>query len=273
MAKLILTDSHSHSDFSTDSSTPMETMVQQAIRLGLERYIITDHLDPDYPVPPGAEAVFLVERNAYQAEVLRLKAKYQNRIEILFGVEYGIQPQLGQIFYDWMEGLPLDFIIASTHVVNGVDPYLKVYFEGRSEPEAFDEYFHTFLPNIAAFGDFSVYGHLDYVVRYGPNRDRFYRPEDHLEVLDPAMRRLIELGKGIELNTSGWAKGLNMPHPHPVVLRRYRELGGEIVTVGSDAHSPDRIAYDFDRARDLLLDCGFKYYAYYKALEPVFLPL
>ncbi len=61
-----------------------------------------------------------------------------------------------------------------------------------------------------------------------------------------------------------------MPHPHPVVLRRYRELGGEIVTVGSMPLSSDRIAYDFDRARDLLLDCGFKYYAYYKALEPVF---
>ncbi len=141
----------------------METMVQQAIRLGLERYIITDHLDPDYPVPPGAKAVFLVERNAYQAEVLRLKPNIEpdrNPLWRRIWHPAAIRPDLLRL----VGGLvPEDFIISSTHVVNGVDPYLKVYFEGRSEPEAFDEYFHTFLPNIAAFGDFSVYGHLDYV--------------------------------------------------------------------------------------------------------------
>ena len=84
------------------------------------------------------------------------------------------------------------------------------------------------------------------------------------------MRYLIANGKGIEINTAGWKYGLPFAHPHQDVLKRYKELGGEIITVGSDAHRPEHVGYDFYKVGDLLKECGFKYYTEFKARKPIF---
>ena len=78
-------------------------------------------------------------------------------------------------------------------------------------------------------------------------------------------------GKGIELNTAGFKYGLGFAHPHISILKRYKELGGEVITVGSDAHQPENIAYDFDRAKEVLKDSGFKYYTEFKGRKPIFI--
>ena len=269
----MLLDTHAHSDFSMDASYPLETMLQEALRKGLSVFTITDHFDPDYPNPLGEGEIFTMDSGPYLQEVLRLKEKYKGQIELLFGVELGLQPHVAEELRAWVQGLPLDFVIGSSHIVDGRDPYLPGFFDDRSEHDGYRDYFRTFLPNLAVYSDLSVYGHLDYVVRYGPNKDADYRPQDFFEILEPSLARMIELGIGVELNTAGWAKGLNMPHPHPDILKRYRELGGEIVTIGSDAHLPERIAYGFDRAKDLLRDLGFRYFTYFRERKPVFLPL
>ena len=81
------------------------------------------------------------------------------------------------------------------------------------------------------------------------------------------------MGKGIELNTAGLKYGLGFAHPHPDILKRYRQLGGEIITVGADAHKPEHIAYDFGKAADILRSCGFEYYTEFKQRRPIFLHL
>ena len=80
----------------------------------------------------------------------------------------------------------------------------------------------------------------------------------------------IEHGKGIELNTAGLKYGLPYAHPHRDVLKRYRELGGEILTIGSDAHKPEHVAYDFQKVPELLESCGFRYYTEFIGRKPVF---
>ena len=92
-----------------------------------------------------------------------------------------------------------------------------------------------------------------------------------MEVADEIMRSLIAQGKGIELNTAGFKYGLPFAHPHPEILKRYKELGGEIITIGSDAHKPEHIAYDFDRAKEVLEECGFKYYTEFKERKTIFI--
>jgi histidinol-phosphatase (PHP family) len=90
------------------------------------------------------------------------------------------------------------------------------------------------------------------------------------EILEKILQKLLDMGKGIELNTSAFAKGLKEPNPCTAILKRYRSLGGELITVGSDAHSPAQIACAFDRAADILKDCGFTHYATFENRSPVF---
>ena len=171
---------------------------------------------------------------------------------------------------DLLKEVPFDFVIGSSHVVHGYDPYYPSYFEGRKESACYMEYFESILENIAAFDEMDVYGHIDYVVRYGPNQNRQYSYGRYKEILDEILRTLIRKNVGIELNTGGYHYGLGEPNPCVNVIRRYRELGGEIITIGADAHTPDKIGYAFDKAADVLRECGFSYYAVFKNRQSCF---
>ena len=151
--------------------------------------------------------------------------------------------------------------------------YYPIFFEGRSEEEAYRSYFEEELKNITAYDCFDVAGHLDFVVRYGPNQNTYYSYEKYQDVFDEILKILIEKGKGIECNTAGYKAGLGHPHPTEAMLKRYRKLGGEILTIGSDAHVPNYVAHHFDRIGEILKDCGFRYYTVFKDRKPEFLPL
>ena len=133
-----------------------------------------------------------------------------------------------------------------------------------------EDYFLSILRNIQEYDQFQVYGHLDYIVRYAPEKDRYYNPLQYHEVCEKILRHLIEHGKGIEINTSGYKSGLKFPNPHPDLLKLYRRLGGEIITFGSDAHFPEYVGYESKKACDLLKDCGFSYYTTFKNQIPEF---
>ena len=115
-----------------------------------------------------------------------------------------------------------------------------------------------------------MYGHLDYVVRYGPNKDADYSYAKYADLLDSILETLIEKGKGLELNTGGLRSGLRDVNPCAEVLKRYRELGGEILTVGSDSHSDSHISFEFEKACELLKECGFRYYTVFEKRSPEF---
>ena len=110
-------------------------------------------------------------------------------------------------------------------------------------------------------------------MRYGPNQNRDYCYTAFREILDEILKTLVDKQIALECNTAGFKYGLGHPNPTEEILRRYRELGGELLTLGSDAHQPKHLAYDFARAGELLKTCGFQYYTVYKKRQPVFLPL
>lgn len=270
----ITADCHIHSHHSGDSEVPMEDMVKRAIALGLERICFTEHQDFDFVYEPGEpKDLFETDTDAYYKELACLREKYKKQIKILFGIELGLQTHISDRLDTYAASYDFDFIIGSSHLCNHKDPYLKSFFEDRSEMSAYREYFSYINECIAACHNFDVYGHLDYVLRYGPTTNTQFHFKDYQDLIDPILRSLIMQGKGIELNTSGYAYHLSAPHPCHDILKRYRELGGEILTIGSDSHKPEQIAAYFSTAADLLTGCGFTHYCVFEQRKPVFYSL
>ena len=264
----MIADCHMHTEFSADSETKITDQVERAIQLGLPHICFTDHMDMDYP---GGD--FQLNTESYVKRVLEVQEEYKDRISIGLGVEVGLQEHLQERLQEYIHRYPFDFVIGSSHVVHGIDPYYPKYYEGRSEKTAYREYFESILENLNTYSDFDVYGHLDYVVRYGPDRNRFYTYEAYADIIDEILRKLISMGKGIEVNTAGFKYGLGHPNPTEAVLLRYHELGGEILTLGADAHAPEHVAYAFDRLPQILRHAGFRYFTVFTGRKPDFLPL
>lgn len=265
----ITADCHLHSHHSEDSRASMEEMILKGIDMGLNTMCFTEHNDFDYPdTPKEPGPLFVLNTDSYLYELIGLKEKYAGQIRVLFGVELGMQPHLMRANSVYAKSYDFDFIIASSHLCNGKDPYFPAFFEGRSDEEAYREYFESELENIRKFSNFDVYGHLDYVVRYGANMDRDYSYEKYKDIYERILMLLLDRGKGIELNTGGVKYGMRDLHPCMGVLKRYRELGGEIITIGSDAHDAEHIGDHFDRACEVLKACGFSYYTVFEKRSP-----
>ena len=270
LAHTNLYDMHMHCHFSGDSEANPVHIAQKACDLGLAGICFTDHLDIDYKETPG---MFDLDIPAYKKEILELKEKFHEQLDICWGIELGLQPYLANRNNQIVQENDFDFVIGSTHVVKQADIYFPAYYEGRIEDECYREYFEETLKNAQSDVDFDVYGHLDYVIRYGPNKNQFYSYAKFSDVIDEILRAIVEGGKGIELNMAGFKYGLGHAHPTMETLKRYKELGGEIITLGSDGHAPEQIAWEFDRAPKLLKEAGYDYFTIFKNRKPEFVKL
>lgn len=267
----VRSDFHMHTEFSGDSSTPVRDMLDAAIARGMESVCITDHIDEDYPEDSETgKNPFLFDIGRYFQNLEEIRKEYAGRLDVRIGVELGLQPHLGERYRALTREKPFDFVIGSLHVIHGMDPYDGIIFRGRSDREVYREAFQATLENLEQITDFDVLGHIDYVVRYGRNRAQEYSYRTFSDEIDSILKKVINMGKGIEMNMGGFKYGLGFCNPHPDVIRRYRELGGEIITVGADAHRPEHVAYEFEKAGDILKNCGFRYYAEYRERKPVF---
>lgn len=260
----IKTDYHLHSHHSGDSSAPMEEMVQSGIAAGLEAMCFTEHVDFDFrPLGKEAENTFELNADAYLYELLSLKKKYEDRIELFFGLECGMQPHTARDNVRFVKEHEYDFVIASVHLCGGMDPYYPEFWEGKEEEEVLRQYLEETYGNIKVFGNFDCLGHLDYMIRYCKKMDRQYEYAKYKDIIDKILSYLVDREKALELNTAGIRKGMKEMNPRRDVLRRYHELGGELITVGSDAHRPQDVAADLDKAQEFLQECGFRYYTVY----------
>ncbi len=261
----ILYDLHSHTSFSADSETPMETMIQKALELGLKGICFTEHLDQDFPPEDGA---FPLDIPAYRSRQLELKEKYEDRIEVLFGIELGMLSHLGPFYHKVTSDWPFDYVIASQHLMYSRDPYFPVFWESHTdEAEVYHDYFTELLNDLKVMEDYDTCAHLDYIARYGPNMNRYYSYEKYKDVIDPILIHLIREDKCLEMNTSRMATEYAAPNPAPEVLARYYELGGRNITIGSDAHDPARIGASFAEAARILHSIGFRHYCVYRSRQ------
>lgn len=274
---MIQADMHMHTWFSTDSEACPCDMADEAVRKGLKTICFTDHFDKD-DLEWGEEGIFDVD--AYFVEMQKLQEEYAGKLNIRIGIELGLRTYLKDYYEELTKKYPFDFVIGSVHNVpykkdaEGnilyTDPAAEKLFTDRTDKEAYRLMMETTLENVRTSDCFQTLGHLDYVVRYGKSREKEYSYTDYADIIDEILKLLIEKEKGLEVNSAGLKYGLPFAHPHPDVLKRYRELGGEIITIGADAHKPEHIAYDFGKVEELLKACGFKYYTEFSKQKPVF---
>ena len=236
----------------------------------------SDHLDLDFPEEYG---YFDLDIENYVEQVLLMKEKYKNQIKIYLGIEFGLVPEegLAKRYEALANKYPFDFILGSVHLVDWVDPYYPDYWEGKTVNQGLLEYFNTILESIKIYNEYDSLGHLDYIIRYteledNPKRNQDllfdnYEYEVHKEVLDEILNHIIKRGKALEVNTAGYKKGLGAPNPQYSVLKRYQEMGGKLITIGSDGHQPDHLAYEFDKTLEFLLAVGFEEFVIYKDRE------
>ena len=271
---MIIADSHMHSTFSTDSKIPPKDLAEKAIERGLKIITITDHMDCEWTVDPTQ---YIFDENEYIPFMRKLAEEYAGRLDIRCGMEFGFRNEedvVAKIDKRWNElkGLDFDFIIGSTHLYDYGDPYYPEFWEGHSTYERLRQYYEATLFNVTHYKDYDIYGHLDYAARYVP-KDSHIEPTRFLSIIEEILRTIIEDGKGLEINTSRLNKGFSLPNPHPMILKMYKAMGGEIITVGSDAHKVEYVGGNLDKAREILLDCGFKHYAVFKQHKPEFYEL
>ena len=266
----IIADYHMHSEHSGDSTAPMRDMIESSISKGLKDICFTEHMDIDYPIgPDNPEGFFLIDADSYRSDFLTCQKEYEGRITIHFGIELGLQPHIVRENTEFLNKYPFEFVIGSNHLCHKKDPYYPSFYEGRSVDAAIRDFFECTLENITCFNDFDVLGHLDYIVRYIPD-PKDYNFEKFSDIIDEILKYLVSNNKGLDINTKSFQSGLNSPNPCKEIIERFKNLGGKIITFGSDAHKSEHIAYDFERARLIALEAGFTSYCTFTNREPVF---
>jgi histidinol-phosphatase (PHP family) len=261
-------DYHSHTDFSDDSAATMDEMIEGAIQKGILELAITDHYDPDYPDP---NYPFEVDFDEYHKALLHAEQHYAPRIRIVKGLEIGIQN--GDTLKKCKaaaKNFSYDFLIGSFHSFNGTDLYTANYSEMDQDRilPSFYTYVHDCLKE---FDDFDVLGHMNVIDRY-LNLERDY--SESLMIIEEILKELISKGKGLEINTSSYRYGLkDRNHPTKEILQLYRDLGGEILTIGSDAHRPSDLLFRFEEGVAFAENHGFKYFSTFQNRKVTMLPL
>ncbi len=261
MSTLLPADYHMHSNHSGDSYTPMKDIVESSIERGLFEICFTEHMDLDFPILEDVpEGKFTLNIPSYKKELFSLKEIYKDQITIKYGIELGLQPQIADINSNLIRENDFDFVIGSVHLVDKMDPYYPDCWEGKDEDSVVKRYFELSLENIGLFNDFDVLGHLDYIIRYTPSHGANYSYYKYKEIIDEILKTLVEKGKGLDLNTQSMFRGGSFTNPNADILKRFKELGGEIITFGSDAHKTESVGGCFERAKEIALDCGFDSY-------------
>ncbi len=259
-------DCHMHTSFSTDSIMEAEDACKASINMGLEGIAFTDHLDYDYP----GEESFLIDFDEYFSLISAIAEKYKDRLKVLKAIEVGIQPDVIDKSMKVVSSYPFDYVLASVHIIDRMDPYRGVFYKGKTKHEAYQRYLEEIYFMISNLKSFDMVGHFEYIIRYTDYADRTLRYVDHSDIFDMIFKKLIEQGRGFELNTSTYRDERPDAVYDVEVLKRYRELGGELICLGSDAHRTEHIAARFNYYNQLIREAGFKYTVHFESRKPVF---
>jgi len=261
-------DYHLHSSISADSATSPWLQIKQAEMLGLHEICFTEHLE-----------IHFYKGDAWHVDLQEYKERFaqltSSSVKIKLGLEAGIAlaaeyfPELE----DKLRSVPCDFVLASAHSINNLDPFDPAFYAGKTMPQVFRDYISSILRSIKQLNPdlYSSVGHIDFPSK-GAHSEKDCRLFYHYapDEIDALFRHIIPLGKCIEVNTATYRKLGQLEVPGEDWLRRYVQLGGEFVTFGSDAHSPEYITYRFAEAAEMARRAGVKYYATFDRMVPVF---
>lgn len=263
-------DLHTHSINSFDGRDSVEKMCKSAIDKGLYAIAITDHCEAAM-IKEGRDCEFgYFDESIPKAifETNLAKKKFADKIKVICGIELGEPMQDLECTKKALSYGEYDFILASLHNLNGEDDFYYIDYSKRDVSEILKLYFDE-LAETASFNDFDSLAHLTYPLRYIKERTGVY-PDLSLyqDVIDDIYKILISKNKALEINTSGLFKPLGCTLPDELQLKRYKELGGKLITLGSDSHNCDAVAQGIEEGLKLAKKCGFDYYAIFEKRVP-----
>lgn len=264
-----LFDNHNHSEFSFDGKkTSVESSAMSAKDKGLGGICFSDHCD--FYVPPmKASFEDLVPEyfnvTEQQAEIDRVQELCGNDFKILKGIEIGMYEECHEQIRATLNDNDFDQIVASVHYIDQTDPYYGGFYDGKDWKQAYGRYLETIYREMTWLQDFDIMAHYDYVARYAPYTQASILHRDFSDILDEMFRYLISEGKALEINTKSYQNyNGRTPRLDTELLLRYKDMGGEIISLGSDSHDPIRTGDKFGHYAALLKSLGFRWTAHYE---------
>lgn len=275
-------DYHVHTEFSDDSEYPMAQVINDAIAKGLDEICFTDHVDygikKDWDDPEGIEyretepGVFQpfanVDYPKYYELYQQLKDKYGQDVSLKLGMEFGMQMHTVKKYEKLFARYPFDFIILSVHQVEDKEFWTQDFQAGRTQQQYNERYYEEMLQLVRNYHNYSILGHVDLITRY--DKAGVYPFEKIKPILTEIFKTVIADGKGIEVNTSSHRYGLKDLTPGRDILKLYRELGGRIITIGSDSHKPEHLNAYIDETREELKKLGYTEFCTFQQMQPIF---
>lgn len=261
-------DYHIHTNISPDCKVPMKLMAQAAREAGIKEVGFAQHIDLDLPGEPDFSKI---DFDAYTAQFEETQREFPGLV-LRRGIEAGLDPRTKEKMAAILDGYPCDFVIGSQHVVFGLDPYYQSVWEGRTQRELFDEYMRVSMETAESCEFYDVLGHLGYISKFCPHEDRLLRYSDYPDAVDEILKTLIRKGKALEVNTNGlYMTPSTMPETP--ILKRYHELGGEMLTIGSDAHFESVVGHAVSETLETLKSIGFRYVCAFDNRRPRFIDI
>ncbi|MBM6678130.1 histidinol-phosphatase HisJ family protein [Faecalicoccus pleomorphus] len=270
-------DYHVHTAFSDDSIYPMEKVIQDAITMKMDEICFTEHVDYGIKVDwdsgqkiiyRGNEPMANADYPEYMKAIQAMKEKYGHQITIKTGLEFGMQTHTISQFQKLFDRYDFDFIILSIHQVHDKEFWNQEFQKGKTQKEYNEEYYKEMLDVIRQYKDYSVLGRMDLINRY--DNQGIYPFEKVKLWIQAILEQVIADGKGIEINTSSKRYGLKDTTPSRQILELYKDLGGTILTIGSDSHKPEHLGAHIQDSKKMLQEIGFKQYCTFDHMNPVF---
>lgn len=265
-------DTHNHSQFSFDGErTTIERSAAAAAEKGFGGICFTDHCDfyvPEMKGEFGPLCSEVFDVTSQQAEIDRVNGLVEDgafgktasrKFRVLKGIELGLEEKARDDIRKHLSQYRFDQVIASVHYLQDTDPYYGHYYKGKNWKEAYGHYLETIIREMKWLGDFDIIGHFDYVARYAPYPKESVLYRDFPAQFDELLKYLAENGKGLEINTKSYRTyKMRTPILDKDILLRYLELGGEILTLGSDSHTPGEVGRRFEYFAQYIKMFGFR---------------
>lgn len=261
-------DTHTHCRHSHDSRQDPEELILKAIDKGLDYIALTDHYDGELTFLPEFDYIPQIDLDAHFKEVRMLKEKYKDKIQVGVGIECGYMKEANELYLNTLKNYDTDIIINSIHTIEYEDCYLPSYFEKRTKYQAYLVYLQAVRESLDAPYRYDSIGHIGYVIRKSIYDDISLEYSDYKDLIDDILKNIIAKGKALEINTHSEGTGLDFL-PSVEITRRYKELGGELLTFGSDAHRFEHLCRGYDKAVEILRSLGFKYLFKYLEHKPI----
>lgn len=270
-------DYHVHTDFSDDSIYPMEKVIQDAISMHMDEICFTEHADYGikFDQEPGKKIIYRQNEPLtncdypnYMKTIEEMKQRYGAQITIKTGMEFGMQmhtiPQYEALFQKYS----FDFIILSIHEIGDLEFWNQGYQKDKTQQEYNEGYYEAMYKLVSNYKNYSVLGHMDLINRY--DLAGIYPFEKIKPFIEKILKVVIQDKKGIEINTSSKRYGLKDTTPSLEILKLYHQLGGEIITIGSDSHKPEHLGSQIEESKILLKELGFQAFCTFDQMKPVF---